>query len=215
MTWLGLTPAQWVEYAAFLAAAGASLITALGVLLAPRVLHAAIWLLFCLLSIAALYALLGAHVVFAIQVLVYAGAIAVMIVFAVLLLERGTGRGILAGSQHLFAGLVSAGALTAVLVPALAYTLWKHARAAAVSGPDTGPISGQAAAIGRLFLTRHLLAFELISVALLVAMIGALVLARPDRRRQEPPETADEAEGQADVSQWHPPLNVGAEEDAP
>jgi NADH-quinone oxidoreductase subunit J len=209
--WVGLTPTQIVEYVAFLAAAGASLVTALGVLFAPRVLHAAIWLLFCLLSIAGLYALLGAHVVFAIQILVYAGAIAVMIIFAVLLLERGTGRGILGGSQHLLAGVVGAGALAAVLVPAVAYACWKQ-WAAAASMPT--PPSGNAAAIGRLFLTRHLLAFELISVVLLVAMIGAMVLARPDRRRGELPEDVQEAQAEDTTSEWRAPLNVGAEEDA-
>lgn len=213
MRWLGLTPAQWVEYAAFLVAAGGSLLTALGVLFAPRVLHAALWLLFCLLSIAGLYALLGAHVVFAIQVLVYAGAIAVMIVFAVLLLERGTGRGILGGSQHLLAGVVGAGALAAVLVPAVAYACWRHVAAAAAPAPEPVSISGHAAAIGRSFLTRHLLAFELISVVLLVAMVGALVLARPDRRRQDPAELPTETPGD-EAPEWRPPLNVGTEEDA-
>jgi len=192
MRWLGLTPEQWLEYAFFLAAAAGSLVTALGVLFAPRVLHAALWLLFCLLSVAALYALLGAHLMFAIQVLVYAGAIAVMIIFTVVLLERRVGRGILAGNQHLLAGLVGAGALGAVLVPALAYVCWQRGLpATAVAGPEGGNV----AAVGQLFLTRHLLAFELISVVLLVSAVGAIVLARPDRRAEDAPEEPAAREG--------------------
>jgi NADH-quinone oxidoreductase subunit J len=203
MTLLGLTAEQWFEWAAFLAIAGASLVTALGVLFASRILHAAVWLLFCLLSIGGLYALLGAHVLFGVQVLVYAGAIAVMIIFAVVLLERGTGRGLLAGSQHLFAGLVGAGAIAVSLVPVLLVACWLgHWPAAVAAGPGVT----NASAIGQLFLTRHLLAFELISVVLLVAMIGALVLARPDRLAREAPPTDEEGR-----EVFQPPLSAGKE----
>lgn len=186
----GLTAEQWLEYVGFLGTAGVALVSGLGVLFARRVLHAAVWLLFCLLGVAGLFALMGAHVLFGVQILVYAGAIAVMIIFAVLLLERTTGRGILSGNRHLFAGVVSAGAFVVVMAPTLGVALW-----AAGWPSQTAPTTGQTnvALIGRLFLTRHLLAFELMSVVLLVAMIGAIVLARAERRSDA--EEAPEAQG--------------------
>jgi NADH-quinone oxidoreductase subunit J len=181
-------------------------VTALGVLFSPRILHAAVWLLFCLVSIGGFYALLGAHVLFGVQILVYAGAIAVMIIFAVVLLERGSGtRGILSGTQHMFAGVVGAtamgGSLLVVLIVACWFGGWPSTAAA---GP--GASVTNVAAIGQLFLTRHLLAFELISVVLLVAMIGALVLARPGTTQPEPPPV--DAEGR---EAFQPPMSVGKE----
>ncbi len=207
MTWLGLSPEQLLEYVGFLLVAGVSLVSALGVLFAPRVLHAAVWLLFALLGVAGVFALLGAHVLFAVQVLVYAGAIAVMIIFAVVLLERGTDRGILAGNRHLFAGVVAAGAFAVVVVPSLVATVVTVGLPAS-AGP--GPtVQENVWVIGRLFLTRHILAFELISVVLLVSMIGAIVLARADRRGEAEetvapgtgdPEPAPEAAEEAKAS---------------
>ncbi len=195
MTWLGLTAEQILEYIGFLAITAMVLVSGLGVIFAPRVLHAAVWLLFCLLGIAGYFALLGAHLLFAIQILVYAGAIAVMIIFAVLLLERGTGRGILAGNRHLFAGVVAAGGFLAIILPAVVGAL--VALGALNAPPAHRMASPDAVVIGRLFLTRHLLAFELISIVLLVAMVGAIVLARPDKRAPRPPEESEAANGEA------------------
>ncbi len=205
MTWLGLTAEQWLEYAAFLSIAAGALVTALGVLFSPRILHAAVWLLFCLVSIGGFYALLGAHVLFGVQILVYAGAIAVMIIFAVVLLERGSGtRGILSGTQHMFAGIVGATAIGASLLAVLVVACWFGGwPSTAATGPEA---TTNIAAIGQLFLTRHLLAFELISLVLLVAMIGALVLARPGTTQPEEPPVNGEGH---DVFQ--PPLSVGKE----
>ena len=177
MVWLGLNAEQWLEYVGFLALTALMLVSGIGVVFAPRVLHAAVWLLFCLIAVAGYYALMGAHVLFAIQILVYAGAIAVMIIFAVLLLERGVGRGILGGSRHLFAGIISAGAFVAVMLPAMAFVILRRG----LSTLPTTTAHSNIATIGRLFLTRHLLAFELVSVVLLVAMVGAIVIARAQR----------------------------------
>ena len=201
MTWLGLTAEQILEYIGFLSITALVLISGLGVIFAPRVLHAAVWLLFCLVGIAGYFALLGAHLLFAIQILVYAGAIAVMIIFAVILLERATGKGILAGNRHLFAGVVAAGALLAVVLPSVVGAAVAMGQAGAEAGGPKRLAVPDVATIGRLFLTRHLLAFELISVVLLVAMIGAIVLARPDKRTQEPPQDTEEQKDAAQVSE--------------
>ena len=147
------------------------LLSALFVLFARKVVHAALALLPCLLGIAGLYALLAAHFLFAVQVLIYAGAVTVLILFAVMMLQRVLGGGVLAGSHNLLAGLLAAGAMFVVLVAALLTTYF---------GPVVpgGIGEGNVEKIGEALLTRDVLAFEAISIVILAAIIGAVVIAR-------------------------------------
>lgn len=156
---------------AFYLVAALILVSALGVLFARRVLHAALALLPCLLGIAGLYAVLAAHFMFAVQILIYAGAITVLILFAVMMLQRILGGGILAGSHNLLVGLLAAGTMFLALVAALLMTDF--------AGQDPGSLGvGNAAQLGQALLTREVLAFEAISVVILAAIIGAIVIAR-------------------------------------
>jgi NADH-quinone oxidoreductase subunit J len=157
----------------FYLVAGVILLSALGVLFARRVVHAALALLPCLLGVAALYALLTAHFLFAVQILIYAGAITVLILFAVMLLQRILGGGILAGSHNLLAGVMTAGAMFVVLLAALLTTRWP---VVVPAEQDLG--QGNVARLGVALLTEHVLVFEAISVVLLAAIVGAVVLAR-------------------------------------
>jgi NADH-quinone oxidoreductase subunit J len=155
----------------FYLVAAVILLSALFVLFARKVVHAALALLPCLLGIAGMYALLGAHLLFAVQVLIYAGAITVLILFAVMMLQRVLGGGVLAGSHNLLAGLVAAGAMFVVLLIALLTTSFGP-----VAGGGVG--EGNVEKIGQALLTKDLLAFETISVVILAAIIGAVVIAR-------------------------------------
>ncbi len=158
----------------FYLVAAVILLSALGVLFARRVVHAALALLPCLLGIAGLYAILAAHFLFAVQILIYVGGITVLILFAVMMLQRILGGGILAGSHNLLVGLLSAGAMFVVLLAAVLTTGF----------PSLGPLAemntgqGNVARLGEALLTKHVLAFEVISVVLLAAIIGAVILAR-------------------------------------
>jgi NADH-quinone oxidoreductase subunit J len=156
---------------AFYLVAALILVSALGVLFARRVVHAALALLPCLLGIAGLYAILAAHFLFAVQILIYAGAITVLILFAVMLLQRILGGGILAGSHNLLVGLLAAGAMFLALAAALLTTPWGGREP-----PGLG--AGNVADLGRALLTSEVLAFEAISVVILAAIIGAIVIAR-------------------------------------
>ena len=169
---------------AFYLVAAVTLLGALGVLFARRVVHAALALLLTLLGVAALYALLAAHLLFAVQILIYAGGIMVLILFAVMLLQRILGGGILAGSHNLLLGLVTAGAVCVVLVGALLTTAFPT-----VLLPAGEVGAGNVARIGEALLTRDVLAFEAISVVILAAIVGAVVLAR---RRTEPTGAASQ-----------------------
>ena len=145
--------------------------------MARRVMHAALCLLPCLLGVAALYALLAAHLLVAIQILVYAGAITVLILFAVLMLQRLVRGGLLGGSQHLLAGLVGAGMMSGIIIIGIILTKFNRLLRSAQPSEFAGD---NVALIGELFLTKYLLPFEAISIVLLVAMIGAIILARKE-----------------------------------
>ncbi len=170
---------QWFANLSFYAVALVTLASALGVVLARQVIHAACLLLPTLAGIAALFALLGGHLLMAIQILVYVGAINVLIIFAVLLLHRQVDRQrrILAGTQHLFAGVTGAGAVTLALVVGALFSNLPQ-----LVGGEQGRFGDDVVAgIGEMFLTKYLLAFELTGILLLVTMIGAIVLARKER----------------------------------
>lgn len=166
-----MTEAQIFSDIAFYLVAALILVSALAVLFARRMVHAALALLPCLLGIAGLYAILAAHFLFAVQILIYAGAITVLILFAVMLLQRILGGGILAGSHNLLVGLLAAGAMFLALLAALLTTSWGGVE-------PTGVGAGNVAELGRALLTTEVLAFEAISVVILAAIIGAVVIAR-------------------------------------
>jgi NADH-quinone oxidoreductase subunit J len=145
---------------------------------------AALWLVTTMFSLAALFVLLDAQFIGVIQVLVYAGAIMVVFLFVIMLLNlghasavddaRGMGWKLAAGLVGL-ALLAQVFAVTRVHVPE-ALVLPEHAIADQVAA--TGAIAPIA---GPLF-NEYLLAFEVTSVVLLVAVVGAVVLGKPKER---------------------------------
>ena len=141
---------------------------------------AALWLVNVMFCLAALYVLLDAHFIGAIQVLVYAGAIMVVFLFVIMLLNLGhaselaDARG---SGWKLTAGLVG----VALLAEVFALT---RARMPESLRLPTGYIAqdvardGAIAPVARVLFTEYLLAFELTSILLLTAIVGAVVLAR-------------------------------------
>jgi NADH-quinone oxidoreductase subunit J len=145
--------------------------SALGLVLKRNAIHGALFLVVNLGSVAALYLTLGAEFLAAAQVIVYAGAIMVLFVFAIMVLIPGkeeTGPDP-RRSWRLLA--LPVGGL--LLVQVLAIVL-------GTSGPTPAgaPAPGGVEAIGRLLFTDYLFPFELTSVLLLAAMVGVLLLAR-------------------------------------
>lgn len=166
-----------VEAVAFGALALVAVSCALLSALAPRIVHAAFGLLGTFLGVAGLYALLGADFLALAQVVVYVGGILVLLVFGVLLTARARPRlgresrpAVLVPS--LVGGLVFAGLLAATLG-----TGWRTA--------PPGEPRPTTADLGRALLdpSRQLVAFELASVLLLAALVGAAYLVRRRRDR--------------------------------
>jgi NADH-quinone oxidoreductase subunit J len=164
-----------LHLALFLIFAGLALGGALSLLIQRHPIASALSLIVVMGSLAVEYLLLGAEFVAAIQVIVYAGAIMVLFIFVIMLLNAGVEERTVHGSRvaYLFGlpGVVLVGIITAwVLI---------H-RDPAAEKVIVGELYGPGDAIGRLLFKPFLLPFEITSVLILIAIMGAVVLARRD-----------------------------------
>jgi NADH-quinone oxidoreductase subunit J len=166
MDWLpGLVPPFSFIVLAIIAVFGA-----LGVVAFDKITHSALSLALCFLSVAGLYVLLQADFLFAVQILVYVGAVMVLIVFAIMLTrEVQTSKSNASNRQMALAGLVSVVVL-GMLVWVMLGTAW----------PNNIPavITDSTRLIADALFNQFVLPFEIVSLVLLVAMIGAIVIAR-------------------------------------
>ncbi|MEJ7652345.1 MAG: NADH-quinone oxidoreductase subunit J [Chloroflexia bacterium] len=137
--------------------------------LASSTVHAALFLLLNLFALAVLYLTLGADFLFAVQIIVYAGAIMVLFMFVITLLNPA--------AESALMGLRGRGVPVAVLCGALLVegALLLQGAEIAAARPDA---QITLADIGEALFTRYLLPFEAVSVLLLIAVVGAIVLAR-------------------------------------
>jgi NADH-quinone oxidoreductase subunit J len=169
----------------FLAAIGA-IAGAVGTVSVRNPFYSVLALVCHLLALAALFLLLRAEFVAAAQVVVYAGAVMVLYVFVVayvggqdepLRSHVGGGSGLRAASA-VFAGALFVELCLAVLGSGLKALDTHGAGYAPTVGAQADSGFGTAAEIGRLFLTKFLIAFEVASLLLLIAAVGAVILAR-------------------------------------
>jgi len=166
-----------MDWVVFVAAAVAMLTGALGVVLATHPVHSALMLVLTLFGVAVLFVAQQAHFLAAVQVIVYAGAIVVLFLFVIMLLGVDRSENValepLRG-QRTVACLAGTGVLAAMFL--LARTAWVSG-AHSVAGRSSGEGSN-IEKLARSLFTRYLLAFETTSVLLVIAVIGAVVLAR-------------------------------------
>jgi NADH-quinone oxidoreductase subunit J len=156
---------------AFLVIAGVAVGSALGLVLRRNAIHGALFLVLNLGSIAALYLMMGAEFLAAAQIIVYAGAIMVLFVFAMMVLIPGKDE---TGPDPRRPYRLAAAPVGAALLIELALVLL----ALRAAPPPAAPVRGSVDTVGRLLFTDYLFPFELTSVLLLAAMVGVLVLAR-------------------------------------
>lgn len=162
---------------AFYALAALALGSAGVVAFSRNIIYSALALLGTFLGVAGLYVLLRADFIAATQVLVYVGGTLTLILFAVMLTARIEEMKISNPSQGLIVGFAMVTGVLLILGKVATTTEWALQRAASTTNPST-------ARLGHAFLNEYLLPFELGSVVLLGAMIGAVVLARRAVRRE-------------------------------
>ncbi|HEX2576042.1 MAG TPA: NADH-quinone oxidoreductase subunit J [Aquihabitans sp.] len=166
-----------MEWAVFVAGAIVCLAGALGVVTSENAVHSALSLVGTLFGIAVLFIAQEAEFLAAVQIIVYAGAIVVMFLFVIMLLGVDRLDDIrvepLAGQRPLAA---AAGALVAAGLSAVVLLGTISGRPSTAAGNDEDVAN--VVQIGRLLFTDYLWAFEITSVLLVIAVVGAVVLAR-------------------------------------
>jgi NADH-quinone oxidoreductase subunit J len=135
-----------------------------------NVVHAALYLVATLSMVAGIYLLVGAEFVGWVQVLIYVGAIVVLLLFSLMLTRAPIGRDTLDNQQRGVAFVVAAGVLGGLVF------LIKDA----FDGEKVAPTAVHTAQIGVALFRDYVLPFEVVSVLLLAALIGAVVIARKD-----------------------------------
>jgi NADH:ubiquinone oxidoreductase subunit 6 (subunit J) len=174
---------------AFYSLTALTLISAAYVVRARSIIHAGFWLLPCFVGVAGLFATLQAHFFFVAQLLIYAGAILVLILFALMLTRDAMSLHVpLKSHLGVWAGLISAGlGISAAVV--LTRQSWP------VSGAQPADPARQAQALGEALIGLYAVPFEVASLLLLSALIGAVMLAKAERApAPEPPPLADTLE---------------------
>ena len=147
--------------------------SAIAVISVRNLVLGALALAFHLVSIAGLFLLLDAQFIAFLQVIVYAGAIMVLILFVIMLLNlQEWRRQHESGPVQRWLSALLTAAFAAVLVP----VLWREGAGAGFAAPSAG--FGTVSALGRELFTRFFYPFEVISLLLVVAMVGAVLLAK-------------------------------------
>lgn len=156
----------------FLVFSGIAIAGALGVVLARNVVYASLFLLLALLAVAGIYVLIFSPFLALVQVLIYGGAITVVVLFALMLTRQRELGGTLDNRQKPAAALVGLGAM-GVLIATVVANKW----------PATvTPQATDYRQLGAALFSKWAVPFEIASVLLLVALIGAIVISRPGER---------------------------------
>ena len=159
----------------FLALAGILIGSALLVVLGRDIIRSGLALILSFAALAGLYVLLNAPLVAAAQVLVYIGAISVLVLFAIMLTQSKLGPTRLVFHRQAWAAAVAAAVLAVGLAVAVTGTAWPQQAAQ--------PLHTATDALARLLFDQYVLPFEIVGVLLLAAVIGGVFLAK----RDEPP----------------------------
>jgi len=162
-----------LEPIAFWGLAAILLASALAVVLTKNLFHSVLYLALALVGTAGIFLTLDAEFLAAVQILLYAGGVITIAVFAIVVTERLVGDRITQTSRYIWSGAAVAGLLLAVLLTFIR-------RVGMSPAPPPLSTADLTIIIGQSVLTRWVLAFELLGVLFLAALLGALYFARPD-----------------------------------
>ncbi len=153
------------------------LVSGFMVVVLKNIFHSALFLILCLFGVAGIFILLDAEFLAAAQVLIYIGAVAVLMIFAIMLTSNLASKKIVQTNENaavsFFICLMLA--LSASVLIRQAYVdIWRHRL-------GEGPPADNIPTLGKYLMTQFMLPFEVVSLLLLAALIGAIVLARTER----------------------------------
>jgi NADH-quinone oxidoreductase subunit J len=174
----------------FFVVAALILVAAVMVVSVRNIIHAALWLITAFFGMGMLYLLLEAEFLAVVQVLIYVGAVSVLVLFAIMLTRQIANP----GTQQLYerwwiALIVAALLFAAILVPTLLNYEWSTlATAPGAAEPATAEQISGPREIGEAFMREYLIPFQVAAVLLLAALVGAIVIAfeEVERRRKVP-----------------------------
>jgi len=146
--------------------------SALAVVSLKNIFHCALFLILGLFSVAGIFVMLNAEFLAVVQVLIYVGAVAVLMIFAVMLTSRLAGREVQMSNEQTFIGAFMALVMVFGLVWSFSNTYFHLS--------DQQPVPHSTLQIGKLLMNEYVLPFEIVSVLLLAALIGAILLARQE-----------------------------------
>ena len=144
----------------------------LGMILCRDRTHGALLLVLAFAALGGIFGLLDAPFVAAVQVLVYAGAIMVLFLFVIMLLDLKAEERRKLKAFAVAGGLVSVGSILTIFLS----SLWN----APLGASDSPVIEGGTVRLGKLLFTQYLLPFEIVSLILLVGMVGVVLLSKKD-----------------------------------
>ena len=161
----------WILFVLF---GGLTLVGGLGLVVTRNVVHAALFLLLSLSAVAGLYLVLLAEFLALVQVLIYGGAVIIVVLFAIMLTRNSEYPHISDNKQWPLAAITSL-----ALAVIFGVAMWQSAPS------DTNSNIPAFADLGNSLFTRWAVPFEIASIVLLVALIGALIIARSDSNREK------------------------------
>ena len=161
-----------LEAAAFWAFAVLLVGAGLAVVIGKNLFHSVLFLALALISTAGIFLTLDAEFIAAVQVLLYAGGVITVVVFAIVVTERLVGERLSQTSRHLAAGVVVSAGVLVLLIRAITQAHLDMPRP-----PFGGDLTRQ---LGTSLLMRFVLPFELLAVLLLVGLLAASYFARPE-----------------------------------
>jgi NADH-quinone oxidoreductase subunit J len=158
-----------------------AILTALGMVASANPVHSAIFLILCFFNVAGIFVMLGAEFLAAVQVIVYAGAILVLVLFVLMLVDPDDlpefhGARPVQRNIGVLLGLILFLEVAAAIVTRTIIGSQGNADAATVAF-----VGGNTQAVGNVLYSQYLLPFEVVSLVLLVGVVGAIVLALPER----------------------------------
>ncbi|MFI4973181.1 MAG: NADH-quinone oxidoreductase subunit J [Caulobacterales bacterium] len=172
---------------AFYVFATATILGGLGVVFARNPVHSVLFLITAFFSAAGLFVMMGAEFLAMLLIVVYVGAVAVLFLFVVMMLDVDFSQLRQGFTRYLPLGLLVAGVLTVEMV-IVAFQVASHGAAASSTTPTVATNVSNAQSIGNVLYTDYIYYFQAAGMVLLVAMIGAIVLTlkhRPNIKRQD------------------------------